>query len=124
MIRGPRADLLTRPVPAHELAALGFEQEIDAARLQPGAEGGITLRQDVEHMAFDPATGVRSIALRYRLKAGGRVLWDERAALRYAAVPAAELDDLARRSGARVVAVRAGFRDGVDSECVVEIEKP
>lgn len=118
VIHVPRHDLLTRPVPPEELAGLSFEQAL------PSGHGGeIRLRQDVEAMPFDAARGVRTIRMRYRLLRGGVAFRDERAALHYAAVPPAEIEALARHHGARIVRTMAGFRDGVDSEAVYEIER-
>jgi len=117
VIHVPRHDLLTRPVPDEELAGLAFE-----AALQP--DGPLRLRQDVEAMVFDPASGVRSIHLRYRTVRDGRVTRDERQVLRYAAVTPEELAGLADRHGARIVRTLSGFRSGVDSETIVEIEAP
>ncbi|GHD41109.1 hypothetical protein GCM10017083_05090 [Thalassobaculum fulvum] len=116
VIHVPRHDLLTRPVPEAELAGLSYE-----AALQP--DGPLRLCQDVEAMTFDPARGVRSIRLRYRTLRDGRVTRDERLVLQYAAVTPDELADLARRHDARILRTLSGFRSGVDSETVVEIEK-
>lgn len=118
VIHVPRHDLLTRLVPPAELAGLSFEQDLPG-----GAVGEIRLRQDVEAMPFDAAGGVRTIRMRYRLLRDGLAVRDERAALRYAAVPPAEIEALARRHDARIVRRLAGFRGGVDSEAVYEIER-
>ena len=115
VIHVPRHDLLTRHVPPAELAGLSFEH--------PLASGGVSIRQDAESMTFDPGSGVRTIRMRYRLLRDEIVLRDERAALHYAAVPPAEIEGLARRHGTRIVRTMAGFRDGVDSEAVYEIER-
>ncbi|MEQ9334319.1 class I SAM-dependent methyltransferase [Thalassobaculum sp.] len=115
VIHVPRHDLLTRHVPPRELAGLSFER--------PLPSGGLSIRQDAESMTFDPGSGVRTIRMRYRLLRDGIALRDERAALHYAAVPPAEIEGLACRHGARIVRTMAGFRDGVDSEAVYEIER-
>ncbi len=117
LIHVPRHDLLTRTVPDEELAGLAFE-----AALQP--DGSLRLRQNVEAMIFDPARGIRSIRLRYRTVRDGRVTRDERLVLRYAAVTPDEIAGLALRHGTRIVRTLSGFRPGVDSETIVEIEKP
>lgn len=118
VIHVPRHDLLTRQVPPQELAGLSFEQA-----LRPGTAGATKIRQDVESMLFDPARGIRTIRMRYRLLRDGRVLRDERAALHYAVVPQSEIEALASRRGARIVRTLAGFQDGVDSEAIYEIER-
>ena len=117
VIHVPRHDLLTRTVPDEELAGLAFE-----AALQP--DGPLRLRQNVESMIFDPARGVRSIHLRYRTLRGGRVTRDERLVLQYAAVTPDEIAGLADRHGTRILRALSGFSRGVDSETIVEIEKP
>src|SRR3546814_13551381 len=99
----PRHDLLTRVVPAVELAAMGLEEAI------PGA-GPVRLRQDVESMGY--AGGIRSIAFRHRILRDGVALRDERRVMRPAAVPGAEVPVLAERTGARVVAGLPGLRQG------------
>lgn len=110
----PRHDLLVREVPVAELSAMAFATPL------PGV-AGVTVHQDVEAMRLD--RGIRSIAFRHRVVRDGVTLRDERSVMRLAAVPDDEIQALAAGRGARLVERLAGFRPGVTSETVYEIER-
>lgn len=120
----PRPDLLTRPVPLHEIAGLSFEKILPPSARGFAADGPpLTLRQDVESMEFDAERGVRSIRYHFQLRQAGTVLREDRLTMRYAAIAADDVAALAVRHGARITRQLAGFRAHVDTECIFEIER-
>lgn len=123
VIQLPRIDLLTRTVPRHEIDALCVERRIEVPALSGDDTRPLTVRQDVEWMHFDTASGIRSIGYRFGLVQDGKVLHEEQVTKRLAAVSPAAVDAIARRHDARIVDRLDGFHDGVQSEAIFEIEK-
>lgn len=115
----PASDLLSRPVPEHERAAMTRRMTFTA---RGGAPSGY-LEYAVEAMVFDPVTHVRSVHSCLTLTDGsGTERRRERAVMRYAAIDEAEIRGLAEQAGLKLRHVAPDFGNGIGTELVAVLE--
>jgi SAM-dependent methyltransferase len=113
LVHVPAAAMLERDIPAAELAELHGKRRIQT----PDFTGTLTHRLEGNRLEPD---GIRAMQYHFTLlDANGATLAEERATMRYAVLDAGDIEALAAMAGLRVLELRAGFAEEVDSELIV-----
>ncbi|KZD09793.1 class I SAM-dependent methyltransferase [Oceanibaculum pacificum] len=120
LIHLPDAEILRRPIPDHEMAAFQGSRSIrDQAT---GFEGALTHRVSEATLEADGA--VRAMHFHFALRnSQGAILREETAAMRYAILDEDDLARLAASAGLRILDIRKGFSEGIDSELIAILAK-
>lgn len=118
----PDPDLLTREVPAAELAALSFSRTLAQAD-HDGRQVDIVLAQTVDGIDYDPVRHITEIRMRLSLSRETEVLRTDRQSMILAPIEEPDVSRMADIFGLDITAVRHGFIDRVRSERIYTLRK-
>lgn len=124
LIHLPDAEILRRPIPDHEMATFQGSRSIRVGGRDQatGFEGALTHRVSEATLEADGA--IRAMHFQFALlDSQGATLREETATMRYAILDEDDLARLAASADLRIVEIRKGFSEGIDSELIAILAK-